>query len=150
MISVERLEVYSYDDAVDLGKLRPYLSRGASDHPVSEANLQGIIDSPHHEQLAARIEGSRRIVGAATLSIIAGPLIGNKGWLEEFVTDPTIGIKGIGQAIWREMGIWCIENGVELEFTSRPEREAAHHFYRKQNAIVYPTTVFKKRFTTPQ
>lgn len=147
MISIERLEAYSYDDAVNLGKLRPYLSKDAGDHPVAESHLQNIIESPYHEQLAARLEGSRRIVGAATLSIIAGPLMGNKGWLEEFVTDPTTGIKGIGQAIWGEMGLWCIENGVELEFTSKPERTAAHNFYHRQNAIVYPTTVFKKRFT---
>ena len=147
MISVERLKVYSYNDAVDLGKLRPYLSKGAGEHPVDEAQLRSVIESPYHEQLAARLNDSQRIIGAATLSIIAGPLMGNKGWLEEFVTDPTTGIKGVGRAIWNEMGIWCIENGVELEFTSRPERLAAHTFYRKQNAIVYPTTVFKKRFT---
>lgn len=147
MIFVERLNEYSYEDAVDLGRLRPYLSKGADDNPVPESHLRHIISSHDTEQLAARLDGSRRIVGAATLTIVHGALMGTRGALEDFVTDPEAGIKGIGQAVWKEMGIWCIEHGVDLEFTSKETRVAAHRFYERQGAEKRPTTVFKKHFT---
>jgi GNAT superfamily N-acetyltransferase len=146
MIFVERLQSYTPEDAVGLGRLRPYLSKGKSDEPVDEAHLQHIIESPDHEQLVARLNESRRIVGAATLTIISGALTSNKGWLEDFVTDPNAGAKGIGQQVWNEMEAWCQERDVDLEFTSHNSREAAHNFYKKNGVETRETTVFKKHF----
>lgn len=147
MIFVERLQSYTPEDAAGLGRLRPYLSAGKSDEPVEEAHLRHIIESPDHEQLVARLDESRRIVGAATLTIISGALTADKGWLEDFVTDPNAGVKGIGQQVWDEMSAWCRENGVDLEFTSNKSRVAAHNFYKKQGAEIRPTDVFSKKFT---
>ncbi len=146
MITVERLQAYTPEDAANLGRLRPYLSEGKPDDPVPEEHLRHIIESPDHEQLVARIDGRSRIVGAATLTIISGALTSNKGWLEDFVTDPEAGIKGIGQAVWNEMGVWCVEHDIDLEFTSRPSRTTAHNFYHKNGTETRETTVFKKRF----
>lgn len=150
MIFVERLTAYTTEDAAGLGHLRPYLSEGASVEPVEEALLRQIIESTEHEQLIARTEDSTRIIGAATLNIITGALAGKKGWLEDFVTGPNTGIRGVGQAVWDEMGVWCNEHDVNLEFTSRPTREAAHNFYKKQGAEIRDTTVFKKNFRQPE
>lgn len=146
ILHIERLRTYTPEDAADLGRLRPHLSSGKSDEPVPEAHLRHIIESPDHEQLTARLGDSRRIVGAATLTIISGALTSNKGWLEDFVTDPTVGVSGIGQLVWNEMGAWCIEHDIDLEFTSKPARIAAHNFYHKQGAKIRQTTVFKKDF----
>ena len=144
LISIERLKSYNFEDAAGIGRLMPYLSDSFSDPPIEEALLREIIESDHHEQLVARLNG--KIVGAATLSLIIGAGAGKKGWLEDFVTDPETGVKGIGQAIWDEMGVWCQERGVSLNFTSSSERTAAHNFYQKNGADTRDTTVFIKEF----
>ena len=146
MIIIECVKEYTHETASDLGKLRPYLSSGASDEPVEETYLRSIIDSLTGEIFVARIKESGQIIGTATVSLTPRALMGNKAWLEDFVTHPESGIKGVGQLLWNEIGIWCKENNVDLEFTSRPSRERAHHFYLKQGAQIRQTTVFKKHF----
>jgi hypothetical protein len=141
---VERLKAYTPEDAAGIGRLMPYLSKSFDGEPVNEQLLRTIIESDSHEQLVARIDA--RIIGAATLSIILGAGAGKKGWLEDFVTDPEAGVKGTGQIIWDEMGKWCLEHDVNLNFTSRPSREAAHNFYLKNGASVRETTVFQADF----
>lgn len=143
-IAVERLKTYTPEDAAGIGRLMPYLSESFSGDPIPEELLREIVESDSREQLVARI--SSRIVGAATLNIIIGPGTGKKGWLEDFVSDPTTGQRGIGQAVWNEMEKWCLEKGVNLYFSSRPSREAAHNFYSKNGAHPRDTTVFKKEF----
>lgn len=94
MISVERLQTYSPEDATGIGRLRPFLKDNGTDEPVDDQILRRIIDSPDRDQLVARDVNQNRIIGAATLNIIVGSIAGRKGWLEDFVTDPTTGIKG--------------------------------------------------------
>jgi len=146
MFYVERLQTYSPEDAAQLGHLRPILSEGKSDDPVPEQHLRQIIESPTSEQLVARLEESRRIIGAATLTILSGALSDRKGWLNDFVTDPDVRVRGIGRALWNKMGRWCMENDIDLTFTSHESRAAAHNFYLKQGAEIRETTVFIKRF----
>ena len=143
-LNVERLTEYTPKDAAGIGRLMPYLSQSFDGEPINEQLLRTIIESDSHEQLVARVDA--RIVGAATLSIIMGAGAGKKGWLEDFVTDPESGIKGTGQIIWDEMEKWCLEHDVNLNFTSRPSREAAHNFYLKNGATVRETTVFQADF----
>ena len=143
-IHVERLHSYTSEDAVGIGRLMPYLSDSFTDEPIPEELLRSIIESDNHEQLVARSDA--RIIGAATLSIIMGAGAGQKGWLEDFVTDPESGVKGTGQIIWDEMEKWCLEHDVNLNFTSRPNREAAHNFYLKNGATIRDTTVFRADF----
>lgn len=146
MINVERLQQYSEQDAIELGLLRPILSPGSADTPVDEAYLTHIIESPEKEQLVARIEATYRIVGAATLNLVSGALAGDTGYLMDFVSDPNVGIKGIGKLIWDEMGVWCQENNVDLRFTSSPSRVQAHLFYDRNGAIQTGSAAFLKRF----
>mgnify|MGYP001205311056 CR=1 FL=1 len=141
-LSVERLKVYTPEDAAGIGKLMPILSDEFSGDPIPEEHLRGIINSPSHDQLVARAQG--RIVGAATLSLIFGAGAQRKAWLEDFVSDPESGIKGVGQSLWDEMLVWCSERDTGLHFTSRASREAAHKFYLKNGAEIRDTTVFVK------
>ena len=140
-VTVERLTKYSSEDAVQLGRLMPFLSQSFSGGPVNKSLLKEIIASPYHDQLVARLDG--RIVGAATLSLIMGAAAGKKGYLEDFVVDPEIRQKGIGGQLWDEMMRWCKQNSVDLHFTSRPSRQAAHSFYICHGATVRDTTVFR-------
>lgn len=139
-VQIERLLEYSAEDAAGIGRLMPFLSDKFSDQPIDEQLLRSIVESPNYEQLVARLEG--RIVGAATLSIIKGAGAGNKGWLEDFVTDEEIRGQGVGDKVWAEMMTWCRENKINLGFTSRPSRTEAHTFYKKRGAKEKPTTVF--------
>ena len=140
-VIIERLAIYSDDDAVAIGKLLTSLSERFTGNPVPEDLLREIINSPYHDELVARLEG--RIVGAATLSIVMGAGTGKIGYLEDFVVDTSIRRAGIGTKIWDEMKLWCEEHNVNLEFTSRPGREEAHEFYTSRGAIIRQTTVFR-------
>jgi len=142
-ISIERLTAYSQKDAIDIGRLMPFLSQRMNDKPIDQKLLTQIIESPYHEQIVARLNG--KIVGAATLSIIMGPAVGKQARLEGFVTDPEIRGRGIGSRIWDEILLWCNERDIDLEFTSNPSRAAAHRFYLTRGAEIRDTTTFHVR-----
>lgn len=141
IIRVERLTEYSTSVAAGLGRLMPFLSDKFNGEPIGQELLETIIESPHHDQLVA-VLGKEVIVGAATLSLVMGAAAGEKGYLEDFVTDPQVARQGIGNKVWSEMMKWCSERNVNLDFTSRPSRTAAHHFYKKHGAVIRDTTVF--------
>ena len=62
------------------------------------------------------------------------------------VADPTVQGKGVGSRLWDAVIDWGREQGaLKLEFTSRPEREAAQRFYLKKGAVVRSTNAFAKR-----
>jgi len=139
-ILVERLTKYSSADAAGIGRLMPFLSSRLTNEPIEEVLLTEIIASPHHEQLVARLDS--RIVGAATLNLLMGPAVQKMGYLEDFVTDPEVRL-GVGDKIWKEIITWCGENGVDLSFTSKPERTKAHKFYLSHGAEIRDSTVFR-------
>jgi GNAT superfamily N-acetyltransferase len=62
-------------------------------------------------------------------------------FLEDFVTNPEVRGRGIGDKVWQEMLTWCRENDVNLSFTSKPSRELAHKFYKNHGAEIRNTTV---------
>jgi GNAT superfamily N-acetyltransferase len=144
-LQVTALDEYSPEVAAELGKLMPDLSANLSDESISQERLEMIIDSPFHDQLIARLEG--RIVGAATMSLVLGSSEGNtKAWLEDFVvsSDESIRGQGVGYQLWQRIIAWSQEKqAAKLEFTSRPERDAAHAFYYRQGAKTRDTTVFE-------
>jgi len=140
-VTVERLQEYSDADAAGIGRLMPYLSERLSDEPMAEDLLRAIIDSPHHDQLVARLNGT--IVGAATMNLLLGPGVSKQGYLEDFVTDPEVRGMGIGDKIWQAMITWCQEQAIDFTFTSHPSREAAHRFYVNHGAEIRDTTVFR-------
>ncbi len=139
--TIEHLTAYSSDDAAQLGQLLMHLTPKATGELVPKEWLEQVIASPYYTQIVARSNG--KITGAATLSLIAEPLKGFVAYLESFVVDPDTRGQGIGDLLWQEMGKWCQEKGVFLEFTSRADREAAHRFYLKHGATIRETTVFR-------
>jgi len=138
---IERLETYREADAAGIGRLMPFLSEKLSDEPVAEDILRTIIESPHHDQLVAKIDGL--IVGAATMNLLMGPGVHKQGYLEDFVTDPEVRGQGIGDRVWQAMIDWCKEQDVDLSFTSNPSREEAHRFYLSHGAEIRETSVFQ-------
>lgn len=142
--SVERLKYYSQDDAVEIGQLMPDLSDKLDDGPIDERLLHEIIASPHHEQIVVR-DADGSIVGAATLSILLNVAVGRTGFLDAFVTAADQRGQGVGQLLWDEIIRWCEERNIDLEFTSRATREAAHRFYTKNGAVIRDTQVFQKK-----
>lgn len=138
-VQIERLSTYTPEDAVGIGRLMPFLSERLGGEPIPEELLREIITSPHHEQLVARLDSI--IVGTATLSILMGVGMHKQGYLEDFVTDPTVRGKGIGARLWDEMMKWCGEHEIDLAFTSRESRKAAHAFYASR-AEIRSTTNF--------
>jgi GNAT superfamily N-acetyltransferase len=139
-VIIERLTRYSESDAAELGKLMSFLSDRFNGDPIKQELLEAIINSPLHDQLVARVDG--HIVGAATVSIGMGVAAGMLGHLEDFVTDPGVRRQGVGSAVWQAVITWCEERGVNLYFTSRPHRTAAHDFYLAYGAVIKNTTVF--------
>ena len=139
-VIVECLEEYRSEDAAGIGRLMPFLSERLSADPMDEDLLRAIINSDHHDQLVARLDGL--IVGAATMNLLMGPGAGREGYLEDFVTDEALTHQGIGHRVWKMMLDWCKDRDVELAFTSHPSRQAAHRFYLNHGAEIRDTTVF--------
>ncbi|HWS41339.1 MAG TPA: GNAT family N-acetyltransferase [Arenimonas sp.] len=139
-LNIERLKIYSAEDAAQLGTLMTFLSDKFTGEPIDRDLLEAIILSPYHEQLIARMKG--RVVGAATLSITMGVAAGAKGYLEDFVLDPEVRGQGVADKVWEEMMRWCNEHDLDLNFTSRPSREAAQNFYKSHGASIKETLVF--------
>jgi GNAT superfamily N-acetyltransferase len=141
MVTIERLTTYSAEDAASIGELLPSLSSKFTDNPVDETLLKEIIDSPHHDQIVARIDG--KIVGTATLSVTIGTGAGHKAYLEDFVVSPDTQGQGVGGLIWDEVTKWCTERNLPLFFTSSAKKEAAHRFYLNRGATIRDTSVFQ-------
>ncbi len=150
-IHVERLQVYTPEDAAGIGQVMQHLSSKATGEPIDEGLLRTTIDSPLHDQFVARLGDDPRIVGAATLSIILGPVAGKQAWLNDFVSDPEVK-GGVGSALWTALGQRCVElEAYRLNFTSNQHRVAAHHFYAKHGCVTRDdTSIYLKNFNPEQ
>lgn len=127
-----------------IGKLLTNLNHNAPGNPISKTLLNSIIESPNHNQFAARNE-KNEIIGIATLSVIISVYKGRQAWLEDFVVDGDHQGLGVGSLLWDSIVEWCEENEIAfLEFTSSQKRHAAHAFYAKKGATVRDTTFFIK------
>lgn len=141
-LTIERASHIAESDVADITNLIAALT--SKPHPADAELLQQIIDSPSHVLLLARLSG--KVVGMATAALLLGPAAGRKIYLDDFVTDPTVQGKGVGSRLWDAVIDWGREQGaLKLEFTSRPEREAAQRFYLKKGAVVRSTNVFAKQ-----
>jgi len=145
-VEVRVLTQYEPEIAAGLGRLMLDLSDSVSGDPVAAERLRAIIDSPDHDQLVAELDG--RIVGAAALSHIRGTL-GDKAYLEDFVTSNEARGKGVGHLLWVAMENWCTHRGITvMDFTSSYARKEAHKFYKSHGAtICNETAPFRVTFT---
>lgn len=141
-LTIERASHITKSDVADITNLIAALT--SKPHPADAELLQRIIDSPSHVLLLARLSG--KVVGMATVALLLGPAAGRKIYLDDFVADPTVQGKGVGSRLWDAVIDWGREQGaLKLEFTSRPEREAAQRFYLKKGAVVRSTNAFAKQ-----
>jgi len=138
-LSIQRLTALNDQDKRDIARLMTMLSNRFAGGVIDDSILERIIQSPHHDQLVARLDS--RIVGAATISLVFGAGMGSVGYLQDFVVDSEVRGKGVGDALFQAVEAWCLERNVELEFTSNASKEAAHSFYRKHGAKIRDTTV---------
>jgi len=143
MVKIERLKKLSASDLADINRILPNLTEHYDGRSVNKAGLKKIIESPLHEQFVAR-DDHGRIIGMATLAEVISIYHGSVAYLEDIFVDATAGQRGVGSAIWDEMLNWCRQRGIKrMEFTCRPEREAAHRFYLKHGCEIRNTDAFR-------
>ena len=141
--TVETLSAYTERDAQAIGHLLTSLSDKFDGSPVNEQTLRDIIESPFHDQLIARDEHGT-IVGMLTVSITIGAGVSRGAWLEDFVVDARTQGTGVGSKLWDALLAWCRSHEVhKLDFTSRPTKVAAQHFYLKRGAVIRDTNYFR-------
>lgn len=144
-IEVRTLTQYEPEVAAELGRLMLDLNDKASGEPIPEERLRAIIESPNHDQFVAELGG--RIVGAAVLSHIYGTL-GDKAYLENFVTSREVRGKGVGDRLWFAMKEWCMDRDLMvMDFMSGYTSQEAHRFYHAHGATVRDIIPFRVTFT---
>lgn len=145
---IEALEFYDKEDAKELGGLMQTLSSRFDGSPIAKEAIAAMIDSPDRAQLVARIEG--KIVGTASLNILAGLGSGKSAYLHEFVTSDEVRGKGVGSLLWNEAVEWAKGQGATyLEFTSSDAHSSAHSFYTSRGAVKRDTNVFRLSIEQP-
>lgn len=152
-VVVERLQVYTPEDAVVLGALRHYMSPQKSNIPLSEALVKSMIEDPANRVLiVARLATSRQIVSSETLNVITSPDVGELdagkiAWLGFVTTNPEYRGQGIFGKVWRDGLEWCEERGINaMDFTSNPHnpvRAAAREIYLAKGALIKNTDYFQ-------
>ena len=153
----------------DIGHLMFELDPEFGDEPVAASQLTEIADSPYHAQFLVRDIERRKIVGAATMSILLEPgfakLGGNIGYLggvvakKEYLRQPFTTLASesrpaeqttVGGSIWDEVVRWSQQRGlIAIHFESEVWRDAAVKFYKKKSAIIPPGTI-PFHFTVPK
>lgn len=134
-ISARLLDQYSQDDARAIGALMPQLDESFSDAPVEQAHMEAIISSLNHDQLVVEAGEERKIIGAATLSVVYGAGFGKRGQLEDFVIDESYRGLGAAQCAWMALEAWCRQKEMtSLYLQTEPVRRAAISFYERQGA----------------
>lgn len=141
-VTVYHLAAYSKDTAAQLGKLAPQLSQHFDDSPINKELLEEMVRSPFHTLIIAQTS-NKAIVGTASVSVVFAGISGRTATLQDFVVDTNARGMGVAGKLWQEVAKWCVEHNVQkLEFTSKPSREAAHAFYKKNGAEIRDTNVF--------
>ncbi len=145
MIEIKCLDKYDKGVATEMGLLLTQLSSRYDGSPVGREWLEGVIESPFHEQLVA-FDDAGKLVGMATLTVVMGAKILRNAYLEDFVVDAECRGQGLGTRMWKAMLGWAREKGCRrFEFTaSGSERKAgAVQFYLKMGAEIYDTNFFR-------
>ncbi len=134
-------QVRNCDDALLIGMnaLLPQLSGTA--HPLSQSEIQTIVDSDTAYLLVARDDN--KICGILTLIVFRIPT-GVRAWIEDVVVSESSRGKGVGKNLLASAVNIAREQGARtIDLTSRPEREAANRLYRKAGFVQRDTNVFR-------
>jgi ribosomal protein S18 acetylase RimI-like enzyme len=137
---IEQLKSFSSELTDSINKLLKQLDIAAN--PLTKADIEDMIISPTNRLFVARRSDNKEIVGMLTLIVYRIP-VWKKGWIEDVVVDQAYRNKGVATKLLKHAIESAKADGVlSLNFTSRPEREAANKFYQslgfeKRNTNVY-------------
>jgi ribosomal protein S18 acetylase RimI-like enzyme len=105
-------------------------------------DLDQILSSPVTRLMVARDENGE-VVGMLTLVVYRIPS-GLCAWIEDVVVDERARRNGAGETLTREAVKLATEAGARtVDLTSRRDRQAAHHMYRKLGFNRRETTVYR-------
>jgi ribosomal protein S18 acetylase RimI-like enzyme len=124
-----------------LNRLVPQLSRSAP--PLDASTLDAIVSAPGNVVLVARDDESGAIVGSMTLVLFRIPT-GMRAWIEDVVVDEAFNNRGIGTAMNEVALRRAMAAGARsVDLTSRPDREAANHVYKKLGFKPRQTNIYR-------
>lgn len=140
------VEIATADDAEELHTalqhLVPQLSR--SNPPPSLDQVEAMLAHDSTTQFVARHDDGA-IVGVSTLATFPIPTA-IRAWIEDVIVDEASNNLGIGRQLVDAMIDRARQLGAKtVDLTSRPNREAANHLYRKAGFELRDTNVY--RFT---
>lgn len=125
---INKVKTFSPELTFALNKLLKQLSKDAA--AISQADIEDMISSPSNRLFVARRSDNKEIVGMLTLIVYRIP-VWKKGWIEDLVVDKAYRNKGIAtKLIQHAIEIAKADGVLSLNFTSRPEKEAANKFYQ--------------------
>lgn len=137
---IENIKIFSLELSTALNKLLKQLDNAAT--PLTKDDIANMIDSSANRLFVARRLDNKEIVGMLTLIVYRIP-VWKKAWIEDLVVDKKYRNIGIATKLISHAVAVAKANGVlSLNFTSRPEREAANGLYKrlgfeKRNTNVY-------------
>jgi len=135
---MERLITFSESDYEDMLKLLPQLSQTYS---TTKKDFENAVMDKNTYVLAVRDDG--HIVGMATLVLIR-KIGGTFARMEDVVVDESQRGTGLGTKLFEALVETARNENVKaIEFTSKPEREAANALYQKLGFEKKETNVYK-------
>ena len=131
------------DDAQDFDKLLQQLSSTPRTPEEVAHNVQRTLDSPQSRIVVIR-DQEGRIKATATGNLCLMPT-GQKGWIDDVVTDKSGRGRGYGGLLTGALEEWFTEHGAtHAHLTSRPSREEAGSLYAKRGYAERDTRVYRK------
>jgi len=148
--TVEVLRELSPQDVEDFARLLPQLTdHSDTDLSVIEDKLSRAIYADDTEIAVIRNENGR-IQATATANICRIPT-GEKGWIDDVVTDRDYGGLGYAGLLIVRLHNWFTDMGVDASnLTSNPERLTAGRLYEKLGYEQRKTRVYRANLVTPQ
>lgn len=141
---IEQLKNSSADIVLQLNHLLTQLDKTAK--PLSIEDVYEMVESLTNSLFVARDGISKNIIGMITLIVYRIPFT-KKGILEDLVVDQVYRGKGIGATLMNHAIHKAREAGVSyLDFTSRPQREAANKLYERLGFQKRDTNVYRIKF----
>lgn len=137
---IEKVQKFSLDLVKALNKLLKQLD--SKSILLGREDVENMIDSPANRLFVARRSDNKEIVGMLTLIVYRIP-VWKKGWIEDVVVDEAYRNKGIATKLFQHGIESAKADGVlSLNFTSRPEREAANKLYLSLGFVKRNTNVY--------
>jgi len=137
---IERIKKFSPELTAAINNLLSQLDNKVA--LLKNEDMEEMVVSPANRLFVARRSDNKEIVGMLSLIVYRIP-VWRKGWLEDLVVDKEYRNKGVATKLFQHAINVAKSDGVlSLNFTSRPEREAANRLYQslgfeKRNTNVY-------------